>query len=200
MALATFMYENLLEAGCDEAGRGCLAGPVYAAAVIWPVDLKHKFLDDSKKLNHKTRMELRSFIMENATAYSIHSCGVEEIDEINILKASFKAMHKAIDSLSPIPDHLLIDGHMFTQYPDIDHSCIVKGDAKYASIAAASILAKTERDLYMISLAEKFPEYQWESNKGYATASHIEAIRQHGFTVHHRKTFHVKSIEQPELF
>lgn len=198
--LQAYHTKARVEAGCDEAGRGCLAGPVYAAAVIWPTDLNHPLLNDSKKLNHKTRMELREFIMDNSLSFSIASCSVEEIDEINILNASFLAMHRAINTLTVRPDHLLIDGHMFNAYPDIEHDCIVKGDGKFLSIAAASILAKTERDLYMMRLAEQFPHYGWESNKGYATASHINGIKAHGFTTYHRKSFHVKSIEQPELF
>lgn len=200
MSLKLYLEENRIEAGCDEAGRGCLAGPVYAAAVIWPPDLKHKDLDDSKKLTHKKRMELRDFIMENAISYSIQPCSVAEIDEINILNASFKAMHKAVKNLSPTPDHLLIDGPHFNKYDGIPHHCIIKGDSKYLSIAAASILAKTERDLYMIKLSDKFPDYEWERNKGYATKNHINGIREHGYTPHHRKSFHVKELEQPSLF
>ncbi len=198
--MKTFFKIGQVEAGCDEAGRGCLAGPVFAAAVIWPIELKHELLNDSKKLSHKTRMELRSFIMENARDYSIASCSVQEIDEINILNASFVAMHKAISKLSVVPEFLLIDGHMFNRYKGIDHICIIEGDGKYASIAAASILAKTERDLYMQNLSVEYPEYSWASNKGYATKAHVDAIRKHGYTKHHRKSFHVKSLEQPKLF
>ncbi len=200
MALLSYLEKGRTEAGCDEAGRGCLAGAVYAAAAIWPAELHHELLTDSKKLTHKQRMSMREFILDNALDCAIRSCSPAEIDAINILKASFKAMHKAIDALTLPPEHLLIDGHMFTPYPDLEHTCIVKGDGKYFSIAAASILAKTERDLYMIELSEKYPQYGWEKNKGYPTRQHIEAIKKYGYTPEHRKSFHVKSLEQPELF
>ncbi|MBX7093628.1 MAG: ribonuclease HII [Flavobacteriales bacterium] len=178
-----------IEAGCDEAGRGCLAGPVVAAAVILPPGFKHKLLNDSKQLNEKIRLELRWEIMEKATAWAIGSCSPKEIDQINILKASFLAMHKAIDQLKQKPELLLIDGNRFTPYPGIEHHCIIGGDAKYLSIAAASILAKTERDMLMEKLHEEFPLYHWNQNKGYPTASHRKAIERFGSCIHHRKSF-----------
>lgn len=192
--------EGRLEVGCDEAGRGCLAGPVYAGAVIWPEDLHHDMLNDSKKFTHHQRMKLRKDITEHALDYAIGACSVDEIDDINILNASFKAMRKAVQQLQLTPSHLLIDGPHFNKIKGLSHSCIVKGDGKYYSIAAASILAKTERDLYMMKLHDEYPVYSWNSNKGYATKAHRDGIEKHGFTVHHRKSFHIKSIEQPSLF
>lgn len=188
--LKTRYQTELTEAGCDEAGRGCLAGPVYAAAVILPPDFKHPLLNDSKKLSDAQRRELRPLIEEKAIAWAVASMSVDEVDELNILRASFVAMHKAIAQLSTQPGLLLIDGNRFKPaYPGIPHVCIISGDAKYKSIAAASILAKTHRDDYMDALHEKFPHYNWLSNKGYGTLKHREAIMQHGLTEHHRKSF-----------
>lgn len=184
-------YQNeLTEAGCDEAGRGCLAGPVYAAAVILPHDFKHKLLNDSKQLSDAQRREVRPYIEEKAIAWAVASMSVDEIDELNILRASFAAMHKAISQLKTTPGFLLIDGNRFKpSYPGIPHACIIGGDGKYKSIAAASILAKTHRDDYMDALHEEFPHYDWLKNKGYGTAKHRAAIVQHGLTAHHRKSF-----------
>jgi ribonuclease HII len=187
--LELFMHEDMVEAGCDEAGRGCLAGPVFAAAVIWPKDLILEGLDDSKKINARRRLELRVVIEEKAVAYAVASVDQKEIDEINILQASFKAMHLAVKNLRKNAEHLLIDGNWFKEYPGIPHTCVVKGDAKYASIAAASILAKTYRDEYMEKLDRDFPLYHWEKNKGYPTLEHKMAIAKHGLTEHHRKSF-----------
>ncbi len=187
--LKRFLHKDLLEAGCDEAGRGCLAGPVFAAAVILPKNFHHPLLNDSKQLNDKQRKELRPIIEEKAIAWAVGSLTVEEIDEINILWASFAAMHRAIKQLTVSPQHLLIDGNRFTPYDGIPHTCIIEGDAKYRNIAAASILAKTYRDDYMDALHEQFPHYQWITNKGYATKVHRDAILAHGITDHHRKTF-----------
>lgn len=184
-----FLNENSIEAGCDEAGRGCLAGPVYAAAVILPKNYRNKWLDDSKKLTDKERYALRPEIEEKALAWAIGVVSQQEIDEINILKASFLGMHRALDQLKIIPELLLIDGNRFTPYKNITHHCIVKGDAKYMSIAAASILAKTYRDDFMKEAALKFPQYGWEKNMGYPTMAHREAIRQFGVTELHRLTF-----------
>jgi ribonuclease HII len=181
-----------IEAGCDEAGRGCLAGPVVAAAVILPKDYKNDLLDDSKKLNEKTRDQLRAQIMEDALAWAVGIVSNEEIDKINILNASFLAMHRAIDQLKIRPEHLLIDGNRFNPYEDIPYQTIVKGDGKYMSIAAASILAKTERDAIMKKLHGEYPAYDWKSNKGYPTKKHILAVEQFGQTPYHRRSFHVK--------
>ena len=183
--------KHQIEAGCDEAGRGCLAGPVFAAAVILPPEFSHPKLNDSKKLNEKTRNELRTIIENNALSYSVQSVSEFEIDRLNILNASFQAMHLALDNLSILPEKLLIDGNRFLPYKSIPHHCIIKGDGKYASIAAAGILAKTYRDDYMKSLSEKFPEYGWEKNKGYATLAHRVALLKEGPTKHHRKSFTV---------
>lgn len=177
------------EAGCDEAGRGCLAGAVFAAAVILPPDFSHEELTDSKQLTEKKRYALRPVIEQEALAWAVGIVTPEEIDRINILRASFLAMHRAIEQLKVRPDHLLIDGNRFTPYPGITHTTVVKGDSKYLSIAAASILAKTYRDDYMIRLATQYPHYGWEENKGYPTRMHREAIRQYGITPYHRKTF-----------
>lgn len=179
------------EAGCDEAGRGCYAGPVFAAAVILPIDFYHPLLNDSKQLNEKQRTLLRPIIEEEAVSWAVASISSEEIDQINILKASFKAMHGAIEKLSPSPELLLIDGNRFTAYRDIPHHCIIKGDGIYASIAAASILAKTYRDEWMLHLHEQYPQYGWQNNKGYGTAEHRKAIEQYGLCEHHRKSFHI---------
>ena len=187
--LLPYLNENLIEAGCDEAGRGCLAGAVYAAAVILPGDFKNELLNDSKQLTEKQRYALREVIQREAVAWAIGVVSPEEIDEINILRASFLAMHRAVDQLAVRPQHLLIDGNRFNKYPGIPHTTIVKGDGKYLSIAAASILAKTYRDDYMDRLAEEFPQYSWKENKGYPTKAHREAIRQYGITPYHRKSF-----------
>jgi len=191
--MKAFFHKKYIEAGCDEAGRGCLAGPVFAAAVILPKDFHHPKLKDSKLVTEKDRVELRPYIEEHAIAYSVQSISEKEIDQINILNASFKAMHLAIDELVSRPELLLIDGNRFTPYLGIPHRCIIKGDNKYASIAAASILAKTYRDDHMKSLSEKFPAYGWHQNKGYATLAHRIAIKKEGSTKFHRKTFTVKT-------
>ncbi len=180
---------GITEAGCDEAGRGCLAGPVFAAAVILPADFYHPLLNDSKQVKEKDREMLRPIIEENALAWSVAMSTAAEIDSINILKASFKAMHTAIDTLNIRPELLLIDGHIFPPYLGISHQCVVKGDGKYAAIAAASILAKTHRDEYMLQLHDEFPQYGWKKNKGYGTAEHLRGIAAHGITIHHRKSF-----------
>lgn len=189
--LLNFLHNNLIEAGCDEAGRGCYAGPVFAAAVILPKDFFHPLLNDSKQVNETNRNELKLVIQEKALAFAVASISSKQIDATNILKASFKAMHLAIDKLSIKPEHLLIDGNRFTAYKDIPHTCIVKGDGKYSAIAAASILAKTYRDDYMISLHKKFPEYSFNKNKGYGTLQHREAIQKFGLTPHHRHSFNI---------
>lgn len=180
---------NKIEAGCDEAGRGCLAGPVFAAAVILPPDYKNEELNDSKKLPAKKRFILREQIIKDAISWSVASLDAAEIDEINVLNASFKAMHKAITSLNVKPELLLIDGNRFTKYKNIPHECFIKGDGKLMSIAAASILAKTFRDDFMLNLHKTYPEYGWNSNKGYPTISHKLAIQEYGLTDYHRKTF-----------
>jgi ribonuclease HII len=183
-------YQNVLvEAGCDEAGRGCLAGPVYAAAVILPPDFYHPLLNDSKQVGEEQRYELREFIQQHATAYAVASLCNNEIDRINILKASFKSMHLAVEQLTVQPQLLLIDGNRFTPFPFIPHQCVIQGDALYASIAAASILAKTYRDDHMKQLHEEFPHYQWARNKGYGTREHRDALINHGPCVYHRRSF-----------
>ena len=189
--LTPFYQEELIEAGCDEAGRGCYAGPVYAAAVILPTDFFHPLLNDSKQLSAKQRDLLRPIIEKEAIAYAIATVSNEEIDQINILKASFKAMHLAIDKLKAVPQLLLIDGNRFIPYKKIPHQCFVKGDGRFASIAAASILAKTYRDEYMLQLHNEFPHYGWKNNKGYGTAIHRDAIAIHGLCKHHRKSFNL---------
>ncbi|WFB63354.1 ribonuclease HII [Sphingobacterium sp. WM] len=193
--LSTYQ-EEYLEAGCDEAGRGCLAGPVFAAAVIFPAGYSNPVLNDSKKLSKKKRMELRPIIEKEALAYAVASVSAEEIDKINIHKASYLAMHKALDILGVKPEYLIIDGNKFIPYGSVPHACIVKGDGKYLSIAAASILAKTYRDEYMDNIAVDFPEYDWLKNKGYPTIRHREAVLKLGLTPHHRKTFRVS---EPQL-
>ena len=187
--LKSYLDKILIEAGCDEAGRGCLAGPVYAAAVILPKKFKHKLLNDSKKLNDQQRKYLRPIIEEKAISFAVGIVSAEEIDKINILNASFLAMHRAIAQLKVIPESLLIDGNRFTKYENIPHSCIIEGDGIYLSIAAASVLAKTYRDDYMEELHEQFPNYGWKNNKAYATLEHREAITKYGITEHHRKSF-----------
>jgi len=182
-------YDNTIEAGCDEAGRGCLAGPVFAAAVILPTDFRNEILNDSKQLSEKRRIHLREVIEKEAVAWAVAKVDAPEIDEINILNASFLAMHRAIEQLTILPEHLLIDGNRFRKYKNIPHHCIVKGDGKYLSIAAASVLAKTYRDDFMKRIHEEFPNYYWDKNKGYPTLKHKLAIQQYGFTDYHRKTF-----------
>jgi ribonuclease HII len=189
MALRNYFEKGKIEVGCDEAGRGCLAGPVYAAAVILDPKKKNAQLDDSKKLSKKQRHELRSWVEENALAWAVGSVDQKEIDEINILNASFLAMHRAIDQLNTTFDHLLIDGNRFRPYQNKTAHCIVKGDSKYKCIAAASILAKTHRDAYMLAIAKDFPEYDWHKNQGYPTRKHREAILSHGKCIHHRNSF-----------
>ncbi|MBN1650196.1 MAG: ribonuclease HII [Bacteroidales bacterium] len=184
-----FIDDHKLEAGCDEAGRGCLAGPVFAAAVILPFDFKNELLNDSKKLNEKNRNILRKIIEEEAVAWAVASMSHQEIDEINILNASIFSMHKAIKKLPIQPDRLLIDGNRFKALPTIEHHTIVKGDGKYLAIAAASILAKTYRDAYMDNIHKEFPAYDWIKNKGYPTLKHREAIMDYGITPYHRKSF-----------
>ena len=191
MNLKPFFTENLIEAGCDEAGRGCIAGPVVAAAVILPRGMDFPEFDDSKKLTEKQREKLRIKVLENAAAYGIGIVSAEEIDEINILNASFLAMHRAIDQLNIRPELLLIDGNRFNKYHDIKHQCIVGGDAKYQSIAAASILAKTTRDHIMQDLDNQYPAYNWKQNKGYPTIEHKNAVAEHGMSPYHRKTFNM---------
>ena len=184
-----FFQDTLIEAGCDEAGRGCLAGPVFAAAVILPKDFSHDTLTDSKKLSSKQRYLLRDEIRERAIAWSVASCDNHEIDRINILKASVRAMHKAVDNLLVPPEYLIVDGNYFIPYPGIPSRTIVKGDALFYSIAAASVLAKTCRDDYMMQLAAEYPQYLWEKNKGYPSQAHRDAIARHGITPYHRKSF-----------
>ncbi|MDB4903916.1 MAG: ribonuclease [Mucilaginibacter sp.] len=198
MLLARYQYE-FLEAGCDEAGRGCLAGPVFAAAVILPEDFDHNLLNDSKQLPEDIRYELRVEIEQKAVAYAVAFVDNVEIDSINILNASFLAMHRAIDKLTSMPQFLIIDGNRFNKYKNIPHQCIVEGDAKYFSIAAASILAKTYRDDYMKQIATQHPEYNWHTNKGYPTIKHRETIIKIGYTPYHRLTFRVTD-PQLELF
>ena len=197
MLLPYFQSEHA-EAGCDEAGRGCLAGPVFAAAVILPRDFSHPVLNDSKQLTHEQREELRPMIQEKALAWSVAQVDHVKIDEINILNASFLAMHKALKLLKEKPGFIIIDGNRFRPYRNIPHRCIVEGDAKYASIAAASVLAKTYRDDFMRSLHKKFPHYGWKNNKGYATEEHRYAILEFGISKYHRRSFRLLP-EQLEL-
>lgn len=189
--LASHYYEGKVEAGCDEAGRGCLAGSVYAAAVIFPENYQNEELNDSKKLTDKCRKQLREIIQRDAVAWAVGIVTPEEIDKINILNASILAMHRALDQLKVRPEAVIVDGNRFKSYQSLPHTTIVKGDGKYLSIAAASILAKTYRDDYMDKLAEEYPQYDWLSNKGYPTKKHREAIRQYGITPYHRKTFNM---------
>ena len=187
--LKSYLYHNLIEAGCDEAGRGCLAGPVFAAAVILPKNFKHPVLDDSKKLTARQRELLREEILSSAIAWNVAFVDNKEIDEMNILRASIKAMHLAIDGLPKRPQFLLIDGNRFFPYGDIGYKTIIKGDGLYFSIAAASVLAKTFRDEYMIKISSEYPHYGWDRNKGYGTLLHKEAILKYGITKYHRKSF-----------
>jgi ribonuclease HII len=197
--LSKFHQKGIVEAGCDEAGRGCLAGPVVAAAVILPPHFNHPLLNDSKQVSEKNRYILRESIEKEAIAYGVGFVFPDEIDEINILNASFLAMHRAIDLLSKSPESLLIDGNRFNKYKDIPHHCMIKGDARFLSIAAASILAKTQRDDYMKKLHESYSCYDWKRNKGYPTKSHRAAIEKHGISEHHRKSFNLLK-SQYELF
>jgi ribonuclease HII len=187
--LKLFYKDNLLEAGCDEAGRGCLAGPVFAAAVILPPGFEMPLLNDSKQLTEKIRYQLRPVIEEQAIAWAVGIVSNLEVDEINVLNASFLAMHRAIDQLRTLPEHLIVDGNRFKTYQNIPHRCIVKGDSKYLSIAAASVLAKTYRDDYMLMIDQEFPYFNWKQNKGYPTQAHRDALVEHGETPYHRKTF-----------
>ncbi|SDC86266.1 ribonuclease HII [Niabella drilacis] len=183
--------QDLLEAGCDEAGRGCYAGPVFAAAVILPEGFYHPLLNDSKQISAEIRTELRYYIEANALTYAVAQVSVEEIDATNILKASQRAMHLALDALTPAADFIAVDGNYFVPYRQVPHTCIIKGDGKYAHIAAASILAKTYRDAYMQRIHEEFPHYNWISNKGYGTMKHRMAIEENGICRHHRKSFNI---------
>lgn len=199
--LKQYLHKDSIEAGCDEAGRGCLAGPVVAAAVILPAGWKNKELNDSKKLTEKKRDKLRKIIEREALTYAVSFVDHQEIDKINILNASFKAMHLAISQLKVTPQHLLIDGNRFNPYQGIQHTCVIKGDSKYLSIAAASILAKTYRDEYMLKLHANYPTYDWNSNKGYPTKKHRNAIEIYGMTPYHRLSFKVKPVvHQTSLF
>ncbi|MBU3855510.1 MULTISPECIES: ribonuclease HII [Bacteroides] len=189
--LLPYLHKDLIEAGCDEAGRGCLAGAVFAAAVILPADFRNEMLNDSKKLTEKQRYELRKVVEAEALAWAVGVVEPAEIDAINILNASFLAMHRAVGQLKMRPQHLLVDGNRFTPYPGIPHTTVVKGDGKYLSIAAASILAKTYRDDYMNRLAAEYPAYGWKKNKGYPTKKHREAIKAYGTTPYHRMSFNL---------
>lgn len=189
--LLSHYYEGLVEAGCDEAGRGCLAGSVYAAAVILPPDYENELLNDSKKLSAKKRYTLRAEIERDAVAWAVGVVTPEEIDKINILNASFLAMHRALDQLKVRPEAVIVDGNRFKPYQELPFTTIVKGDGKYLSIAAASILAKTYRDDYMQALAKEYPQYDWQSNMGYPTKKHRKAISEHGVTSYHRKSFNL---------
>jgi len=189
--LQNHYYDGLIEAGCDEAGRGCLAGSVYAAAVILPPDYHNEWLNDSKQLTEKRRYALREQIERDAVAWAVGIVTPEEIDHINILNASILAMHRALDQLTVRPEAVIVDGNRFKKYRDLPHTTIVKGDGKYLSIAAASILAKTYRDDYMNRLAEEYPQYDWRSNKGYPTQKHRDAIRQYGTTPYHRMSYNL---------
>ncbi len=197
--LKPYLQKGRIEAGCDEAGRGCLAGPVFAAAVILPQDFQNDLLNDSKQLSEKHRYELREVVQREAVAWAVGIVSNEEIDKINILRASILAMHRAVAQLKVRPQHLLIDGNRFSPYEDIPHTTVVKGDATYMSIAAASILAKTYRDDFMLKIHEEYPQYHWDSNKGYPAPIHREAIRQYGTTPYHRLTFQLLPPTQLEL-
>lgn len=199
MLLSRFYTANLLEAGCDEAGRGCLAGSVYAAAVIFPHDYENPFLNDSKQLTEHRRYELRAVIEHDALAWAVGVVTPAEIDRINILNASILAMHRALDGLSVRPEAVIVDGNRFKPYNGLPYTTIVKGDGKYLSIAAASILAKTYRDDYMNALAKEYPCYDWSSNKGYPTSRHREAIRIHGVSPYHRMSYNLLGSRQLEL-
>ena len=197
--LESFYRQGIVEAGCDEAGRGCLAGPVFAAAVILPENFSHSILNDSKKLSENTRFRLREEILDEAICWSVAMVDNKTIDQINILNASIQAMFKAIDSMTLKPEYLLIDGNRFKQYKSIPHQCFIKGDSRFFSIAAASILAKTYRDEYMKKLHKKYSNYGWDRNKGYPTKLHRDAISRYGITPHHRKSFTLIN-NQMEMF
>lgn len=197
--LLPYYREGIIEAGCDEAGRGCLAGPVYAAAVILPPDYHNDLLNDSKQLSEKRRNELRAIIERDAISWAVGIVDNQEIDQINILNASILAMHRALDQLTVCPQEIIVDGNRFKPYRDIPHTTIVKGDGKYMSIAAASILAKTHRDECMLALHQQYPQYHWDSNKGYPAPVHRQAIRLHGTTPYHRLTFQLLPPEQMML-
>ena len=197
--LLPYYKEGIIEAGCDEAGRGCLAGPVYAAAVILPPDYHNDLLNDSKQLSEKKRDQLRSIIERDAVSWAVGIVDNQEIDQINILNASILAMHRALDQLTVCPQEIIVDGNRFKPYRDIPHTTIVKGDGKYMSIAAASILAKTYRDECMLALHQQYPQYHWDSNKGYPAPVHRQAIRLHGTTPYHRLTFQLLPPEQMML-
>jgi ribonuclease HII len=199
MALEPHFYKDLIEAGCDEAGRGCLAGSVYAAAVILPADYDNPELNDSKQLTLKKRLALREQIQRDAVAWAVGVVTPEEIDKLNILRSSFLAMHRALDQLSVRPEAIIVDGNRFVPYKDIPHTTIVKGDGKYQAIAAASILAKTYRDDYMKELAKEYPYYDWEHNAGYPTKKHRDGIRQHGISPYHRKSYNLLGSGELEL-
>lgn len=190
--LLSFYKQNVIEAGCDEAGRGCLAGSVFAAAVIFPPDYKNELLNDSKKITEKQRYLLRPVIQKDALAWAVGIATAQEIDEINILNASILAMHRAVENLKIVPEYLIVDGNKFKPYKDIPHQTIVKGDGKYLSIAAASVLAKTFRDDYMLELHKEFPQYDWVTNKGYPTKKHRDVIKEIGFTPYHRMSYKFK--------
>jgi ribonuclease HII len=196
--LLPFFHPNVIEAGCDEAGRGCLAGSVYAAAVIFPPDYSNEEINDSKKLSPARRYQLRVQIERDALAWAVGVVTAKEIDEINILKASILAMHRALDRLEMRPQAVIVDGNRFIKYGDLPYRTIVKGDGKYLSIAAASILAKTFRDDYMLDLHKEFPEYAWDRNKGYPTRTHREAIKKYGTTPYHRLTFNLLGDDAPK--
>jgi ribonuclease HII len=197
--LKPFHHAFLREAGCDEAGRGCYAGPVFAAAVVLPGDFYHPLLNDSKQVPPEVRTELRAFIETHALDYAVAQVSNEEIDRINILRASFKAMHLALKKLKSPPEFLLIDGNLFQSYKKIPHLCIIKGDGLYASIAAASILAKTYRDEYMQQLHHKFPHYNWYDNKGYGTPEHRKRIEEYGLCSYHRQSFNINPVDNGQL-
>lgn len=199
--LKPFLNKGIVEAGCDEAGRGCLAGPVFAAAVILPTDFYHPYVKDSKVLPERKRVEMRELIQEQAIAWAVGQVDPKEIDKINILNASFLAMHRAIEQLKIQPEALLIDGNRFNPYEKMPFDCIIKGDSKFLSIAAASILAKTYRDDYMKAAAKKYPHYAWETNKGYPTKAHRRGIAEYGACIHHRRSFRLlPEGEQGRLF
>ena len=200
MSLAPYFDAEQTEAGCDEAGRGCLAGPVFAAAVILPRDFAHPLLNDSKQLSEKQRNEARTIVEAEALAWAVAQVPPAEIDQINILNASFLAMHRALEQLDPQPESLLIDGNRFKPYRDLPFHCMIKGDGRFRSIAAASILAKTYRDDYMIQLHEQYPHYDWLKNKGYPTKAHRAAIQAYGACFHHRRSFRLLAGEQGRLF
>jgi len=199
-SLAAFHHPVWLEAGCDEAGRGCLAGPVFAAAVVLDKNFYHPLLNDSKQMTEQQRNTLRSVIELEALAWAVGRVEAAEIDEINILRASFLAMHRALDQLALRPEHILVDGNRFVTYGAVPHLCVIQGDGKFASIAAASVLAKTHRDAEMHRLQEDYPHYYWHSNKGYPTEQHRQAIREHGISPYHRRSFQLLPIEEHLTF